>query len=130
MKNSNLPLSRITSKLSERPLEFADRTTERCKVLNPEYNIFRDQPIPGASPLRINVLLSGDDQKDDSEQESQAANKQDLIAISQVASRFSNVHVPSYRKEGDEAYNEICPKQHIELQFKAKEKQSCAAQAT
>ena len=35
------------------------RTTERCKILNPEYNIFRDQPIPGASPLRINTLLSG-----------------------------------------------------------------------
>ena len=33
------------------------RTTERGKVLNPEYNIFRDQPIPGASPLRINALL-------------------------------------------------------------------------
>ena len=36
------------------------RTTERCKVLNPEYNIFRDQPTPGASPLRINTLLSRD----------------------------------------------------------------------
>ena len=35
------------------------RMTERCKVLNPEYSIFRDQPIPGASPLRINTLLSG-----------------------------------------------------------------------
>ena len=29
------------------------RTTERCKVLNPEYSIFRDQPIPGASPLIV-----------------------------------------------------------------------------
>ena len=34
--------------------------TERGKVLNPEYSIFRDQPIPGASPLRINTLLYGD----------------------------------------------------------------------
>ena len=34
--------------------------TERGKVLNPEYNIFRDQPIAGASPLRINTLLYGD----------------------------------------------------------------------
>ena len=33
------------------------RTTERGKLLNPEYNIFRDQPIPRASPLRINTLL-------------------------------------------------------------------------
>ena len=33
------------------------RTTERGKVINPEYNIFRDQPIAGASPLRINTLL-------------------------------------------------------------------------
>ena len=33
------------------------RMTERCKVLNPEYNIFRDQPTPRASPLRINTLL-------------------------------------------------------------------------
>ena len=31
--------------------------TERGKVLNPEYNTFRDQPIAGASPLRINTLL-------------------------------------------------------------------------
>ena len=31
--------------------------TERGKVLNLEYNIFRDQPIAGASPLRINTLL-------------------------------------------------------------------------
>jgi len=36
------------------------RTTERGKILNPEYNIFRDQPIPRASPLRINTLLSRD----------------------------------------------------------------------
>ena len=35
------------------------RTTERGKVLNLEYNIFRDQPIAGASPLRINTLLFG-----------------------------------------------------------------------
>ena len=34
------------------------RTTERGKVINPEYSIFRDQPTPGASPLRINTLLS------------------------------------------------------------------------
>ena len=33
------------------------RTMERGKVLNPEYSIFRDQPIAGASPLRINRLL-------------------------------------------------------------------------
>ena len=33
------------------------RTTERGKILNPEYNIFRDQPIARASPLRINTLL-------------------------------------------------------------------------
>ena len=39
---------------------FCRRMTERCKVKNPEYNIFRDQPIPGASPLRINTLLYGD----------------------------------------------------------------------
>ena len=32
--------------------------TERGKILNPEYSIFRDQPIAGASPLRINTLLS------------------------------------------------------------------------
>ena len=36
------------------------RMTERGKILNPEYNIFRDQPIAGASPLRINTLLSTD----------------------------------------------------------------------
>ena len=35
-------LSRITSKLSERPLKFADQKTERSKLLNPEYSIFRD----------------------------------------------------------------------------------------
>ena len=33
------------------------RTTERGKVINPECSIFRDQPTPGASPLRINTLL-------------------------------------------------------------------------
>ena len=48
----------ITSKLSERPLKFADQKTERGKVLNPEYIIDRDQPTSRASPLRINVLLS------------------------------------------------------------------------
>ena len=32
------------------------RTIERSKVLNPKYNIDRDQPIAGASPLRINTL--------------------------------------------------------------------------
>ena len=36
------------------------RTTERSKILNPEYNIFRDQPTPRASPLRINTLLHGE----------------------------------------------------------------------
>ena len=50
--------SGITSKLSERPLKLADQKTERGKVINPEYSIFRDQPIAGASPLRINTLLS------------------------------------------------------------------------
>ena len=50
--------SGITSVLSERPLKSADQKTERCKMLNPEYSICRDQPIAGASPLRINVLLS------------------------------------------------------------------------
>ena len=45
--------------LSERPLKYADQKTERGKVLNPKYNIFRDQPIAKASPLRINTLLSG-----------------------------------------------------------------------
>ena len=50
--------SRITSKLSERAIEFADLITERCKILNPEYNICRDQPASRASPLRINDLLS------------------------------------------------------------------------
>ena len=48
----------ITSKLSERPFEFADLITERGKILNPEYSICRDQPTTGVSPLRINVLLS------------------------------------------------------------------------
>ena len=27
------------------------RMTKRCKVLNPKYNIFRDQPTPRASPI-------------------------------------------------------------------------------
>ena len=49
----SLSLSGITSKLSERPLKLADQKTERAKVLNPEYNIFRDQPIAGASPLIV-----------------------------------------------------------------------------
>ena len=35
------------------------RMTERGKISNPEYSIFRDQPIARASPLRINTLLSG-----------------------------------------------------------------------
>ena len=48
----------ITSKLSERSIEFADLITERGKILNPEYSICRDQPTTGASPLRINDLLS------------------------------------------------------------------------
>ena len=56
---SNRARSGITSVLSERPLKSANQKTERGKVLNPEYNIFRDQPTPGASPLRINTLLSG-----------------------------------------------------------------------
>ena len=51
-------LSDITSVLSERPFKSADQKTERGKLLNPEYSIFRDQPIAGASPLRINTLLS------------------------------------------------------------------------
>ena len=45
--------------LSERPFKLANQKAERGKILNPEYNMFRDQPIPGASPLRINTLLSG-----------------------------------------------------------------------
>ena len=53
-----LKTSRITSKLSERSIEFADLITERGKILNPEYNICRDQPTSRASPLRINDLLS------------------------------------------------------------------------
>ena len=52
--------SGITSVLSERPLNYADQKTERGKILNPEYSIFRDQPIAAASPLRINTLLSTD----------------------------------------------------------------------
>ena len=41
-------------------MKFADLITERGRMLNPDYSIFRDQPIAGASPLRINVLLSRD----------------------------------------------------------------------
>ena len=48
----------ITSKLSERSNESADRKMERGEVLNPEYSIDRDQSTSQASPLRINVLLS------------------------------------------------------------------------
>ena len=33
--------------------------TERGKISNPEYSIFRDQPVPGASPIQINALLHG-----------------------------------------------------------------------
>ena len=54
----NTDFSEITSKLSERPLKSADQKTERGKILNPEYNICRDQPTSWASPLRINALLS------------------------------------------------------------------------
>ena len=50
-------LSVITSVLSERPVKLADQKTERGKILNPDYNIFRDQPTAGASPLRVNTLL-------------------------------------------------------------------------
>ena len=50
--------SHITSKLSERPLKYADQKAERGKVLNPQYSIDRDQPTSPASPLRINALLS------------------------------------------------------------------------
>ena len=35
------------------------RMTERGKILNPDYSIFRDQPTPRASPLRVNTLLYG-----------------------------------------------------------------------
>ena len=49
--------SRITSVLSERPLKLADQKTERGEILNPQYNIDRDQPTSRASPLRINTLL-------------------------------------------------------------------------
>ena len=52
--------SRITSKLSERPLKSADQKPERGKLLNPEYSTDRDQPTSRASPLRINDLLSGE----------------------------------------------------------------------
>ena len=51
-------LSQITSVLSERPLKSADQKTERGRLLNPEYNMDRDQPTSQASPLRINTLLS------------------------------------------------------------------------
>ena len=51
-------LGGITSVLSERPFKLADQKTERGKMLNPEYNICRDQPTSRASPLRINDLLS------------------------------------------------------------------------
>ena len=51
-------LSGITSKLSERSIEFADLITERGKIINPEYSICRDQPASRATPLRINDLLS------------------------------------------------------------------------
>ena len=50
-------LSRITSVLSERPLKPVGQKTERGKILNPKYNICRDQPTSRASPLRINALL-------------------------------------------------------------------------
>ena len=43
--------------LSERRTKSADQKTERGKELNPEYNIYRDQPTSRASPLRINTLL-------------------------------------------------------------------------
>ena len=46
-------LSVITSKLSERAIEFADLITERGKILNPEYSIDRDQPTSRASPLIV-----------------------------------------------------------------------------
>ena len=36
------------------------RTIERGKILNPEYSIDRDQPTPGASPLRIIVCYTAD----------------------------------------------------------------------
>ena len=45
--------------LSERPLKYADQKTERGKILNLEYSIYRDQPTSQASPLRIHALLSG-----------------------------------------------------------------------
>ena len=53
-------LSGITSALSQRPKKSADLRMERSKVINPEYNIARDQPTSRASPLGINALLSGD----------------------------------------------------------------------
>ena len=57
IRNKKKRGSRITSVLSERPLKSADQKTERGKILNPEYNINRDQPTSRASPLRINTLL-------------------------------------------------------------------------
>ena len=45
--------SDITSALSERPFKSADQKTERGKILNPEYNIDRDQPTSQASPLIV-----------------------------------------------------------------------------
>ena len=53
IKRDNVRVIRAANKVCR-------RTTERGKVLNPEYNIFRDQPIPRASPLRINTLLFRD----------------------------------------------------------------------
>ena len=58
-------MSVITSKLSQRAIEFADLITERGEVLNPKYNIDRDQPTSWASPLGINVLLSRVRQKEE-----------------------------------------------------------------
>ena len=57
---ATLNLSVITSVLSERRTQFADERRSEVKFLNPQYSIFRDQPIPGASPLRINTLLYGE----------------------------------------------------------------------
>ena len=51
MKSDNVRVSRAAKPICQ-------RMAERSKVLNPEYNIFRDQPTPGASPLRINTLSS------------------------------------------------------------------------
>ena len=49
---------RINALFSERPLKIADQKTERGNVLNPEYNINRDQLTSLVSPIRINTLLS------------------------------------------------------------------------